>query len=213
VKIGIFAGLLAVGALIALAAERAVPRLTAGRAGPAHAGRLAVVCFFSAAAAGAAGFAYAPGLPLAAALVVLAVLITVTVTDLRSSLIPNRLLLGGVVVTAPLVAASGLQTVGDMLIGAVVCGGLMLLVSILARGGMGGGDVKLSAYIGLSLGWQQGLAALVVGVLLGGVAGIVALLTRRRGLKDAIPYGPYLAAGAAAALLWGGPLVRWWLGL
>lgn len=212
-KIGLSVALLLVGVLITRGADRLVPWLTGGRSRPAGGRPLAVVGVFAAAACVAAGFAYGVGLQLAAVLAILAALIAVTVTDLSSALIPNRLLLIAVMVTAPLVAAARLQAIGDMITGALICGGIMLLVAVIARGGMGGGDVKLSAYIGLVLGWEQGLVALVLGVLLGGLAGIAALVTRRRGLKDTIPYGPYLAAGAALALLWGGPVIRWYLGL
>ncbi|HEX6988803.1 MAG TPA: A24 family peptidase [Bacillota bacterium] len=205
-------GLLLLGLVVAWAADRLADILVGDRSRPA--GRDLLVTIHAAAALAnlAAGSVYGATLPLLAALAVVAALTAVTVTDLRSSLIPNRLLVGAALLTAPLVMAAGLQAPVDMVLGALVCGGLMLLVALLARGGMGGGDVKLSAYIGLVLGWRQGLVALAIGVLLGGLAGVSALVARRRGLRDAIPYGPYLAAGAVLALLGGEALLRWWLG-
>lgn len=80
--------------------------------------------------------------------------------------------------------------------------------------GMGFGDVKLAGVLGLYLGWL-GWAEVVVGgflgFFLGGVIGILLLLTRRAGRKSQIPYGPYMLAGALIAIAWGGALADLYL--
>ena len=94
----------------------------------------------------------------------------------------------------------------------VVCGGLLLAVIavsgwVYARtnpelpGGMGMGDMKLGAMLGAFLGWRLGLFALFVAVMAGGVVAAGLLLAGRKGRKDAVPFGPFLALGGAAALL------------
>jgi leader peptidase (prepilin peptidase)/N-methyltransferase len=76
------------------------------------------------------------------------------------------------------------------------------------------GDVKLAALIGLVLG-SFGLrfvgVAAGAAILFGGVGGLVAL-AMGRGRKSAIPFGPYLAAGAVVAGLWGEPIASWYIG-
>lgn len=75
---------------------------------------------------------------------------------------------------------------------------------------MGWGDVKLSALLGAVLGLQFLLVGLYLGVLVGGVAGIAALIPRRLGFRVAVlPFGPSLALGGLAALFYGRPLVDW----
>jgi leader peptidase (prepilin peptidase)/N-methyltransferase len=75
---------------------------------------------------------------------------------------------------------------------------------------MGGGDMKLGAMLGAFLGWKLGLLALLLGVLAGGAVAVVLLLLGRKGRKDAIPFGPYLALGGAVALLWGDRVLTWY---
>jgi len=93
-------------------------------------------------------------------------------------------------------------------------GGLFALAMISPRG-MGMGDVKLAALIGLvlgSLGLSYVAVAAAAGILLGGVGATVALaLGRSR--KDAIPFGPYLAAGAGVAAFAGHAIAAWYSGL
>jgi len=78
---------------------------------------------------------------------------------------------------------------------------------------MGGGDIKLLAMIGAFLGWQAVLVTLMIGSLTGSLIGMVLLLAQRGDRRTAIPFGPFLAVGAAAALFWGDALIRWYLGL
>jgi leader peptidase (prepilin peptidase)/N-methyltransferase len=100
-------------------------------------------------------------------------------------------------------------------IGFAAFGGGLLVVALIAPRGMGMGDVKLAALIGLVLG-AVGLryvaVAAALAVLLGGVGACLALAIGR-GRRSTIPFGPYLAGGAAAAALFGGPVANWYLGL
>jgi leader peptidase (prepilin peptidase)/N-methyltransferase len=87
-------------------------------------------------------------------------------------------------------------------VGAVaVFGGFALVGRLVLRGeALGMGDVKLAGFIGLALGVQGTVAALVLGVLLAGVVAAVLLVARVRSLRDTIAYGPFLAVGALLGL-------------
>jgi len=89
---------------------------------------------------------------------------------------------------------------------------LMLLPYLLTRGrGMGYGDVKLAAFIGLMSGFPLVLVALLVGIIAGGLVAVFLLVSRMvKSRKAAIPYGPFLAAGAMVALIWGDKIFQWW---
>jgi len=80
--------------------------------------------------------------------------------------------------------------------------GFFLAVALLSRGGMGGGDVKLVALIGVLVGFPEVLWALSSGILVGGIAAIVLLATTDREDERQMPYAPFLCLGALVALLW-----------
>jgi leader peptidase (prepilin peptidase)/N-methyltransferase len=161
-----------------------------------------------------AGAYFATGpdpLLLAKILFFLALLIVATFTDLEHMLIPNRLILAGLAGGAVFMLVLPEPGVVSALAGAAVAGGLLLLLAVVSRGGMGGGDVKLAAVIGLFLGLPLGLVALFAASLLGSVVGMILRLggVLRRG--EPMPFGPFLAAGAVAALFWGEAVLDWYL--
>ncbi len=133
----------------------------------------------------------------------LSLLLAVAVIDLRTFLIPNRLLLAGLALGLPLLLWSRVHPLAYAVAGMAVVGGIMLLVALLARGGMGAGDVKLAGVMGFFLGPGPGLVALFVGFLCGAVLGLLAMLLWGKGRKDYVPFGPALAAGGVVALFWG----------
>jgi leader peptidase (prepilin peptidase)/N-methyltransferase len=146
------------------------------------------------------------------AAVLLAALIAITAIDLRHQIIPDVISLPGIVVgfVANSLLPGGVGWL-DSLIGIAVGGGIFLVIILVSGGGMGGGDMKLGAMLGAFLGWKLGLLALMLGVLAGGAVAVVLLLLGRKGRKEAIPFGPYLALGGAVALLWGDQVLTWYL--
>lgn len=89
---------------------------------------------------------------------------------------------------------------------------LFLLIAVLSRGGMGLGDVKMAALMGIMLGYPSVLVAIFLAILAGGLTAIGLLATRKKGRKQAIPFGPFLALGAMLALLWGNTIWGWYTG-
>lgn len=132
----------------------------------------------------------------------------ISIVDLRERRIPNRMLLvAGPVVTALLVA--GLLLRGEpsrllaVLVGAAALFVLYFVIALIVPAAMGMGDVKLAALLGGALGavgltgWLLGLVA---AFLIGGVVAIIALVTRRVGVRGSIPFGPWMVAGALVGL-------------
>jgi leader peptidase (prepilin peptidase)/N-methyltransferase len=141
-----------------------------------------------------------------------AVLVPVAFIDLDHRIIPNRILLPGAIVGAALVAAIAPDDLLEHLIAAVAAGGFLLLAAIAYPAGMGMGDVKLAAVMGLYLGRSVGpamLAGLLAGTLVG--VGIMARKGMRAGRKTAVPFGPFLALGGVVGLLAGPEVVDWYL--
>jgi leader peptidase (prepilin peptidase)/N-methyltransferase len=152
-----------------------------------------------------------PAAALAAAAFVAAAVVGVilTIVDLRTHRLPNALVLPALAVTLALFAAScAAGAPWSAFVRAVTAGAVLfaffLLLRIVGRGAMGGGDVKLAALVGVLLGWV-GWSAVVVGLaaafLLGGLVGTVLLLTRRASRSTRIPFGPFLVAGTWIGVL------------
>jgi len=91
-------------------------------------------------------------------------------------------------------------------------GGFLLLLAWLWPNGMGGGDIKLAALMGLFLG-RYVVIAIFIGFFLGALGGVLAMSLLGMSRKDQIPFGPYLAVGAVLTLFIGVPLSSWYLGM
>jgi leader peptidase (prepilin peptidase)/N-methyltransferase len=140
-------------------------------------------------------------------LVFVAILAAITLTDLERRVIPNSILLVGAVAGVVRAAATDPSSLPERAIAALAAGGLLLAIGLAYPRGMGMGDVKLAAVMGLYLG-SAVAAALFVAVLAGGIAGIGVMLSRGGAArKVAVPFGPFLALGGVVALLAGDQLV------
>jgi leader peptidase (prepilin peptidase)/N-methyltransferase len=137
----------------------------------------------------------------------LATLAAASLTDLRSRRIPNRLTLGSALFGAAVAAAQSPGRLG-MALAAAVAVSLPLFVTALVRPeGLGMGDAKLVAVLGLYLGWAA-WPALLLSLLLAGLTGaFVAVATRMPPARTALPLAPFIAFGTVGSLLLGsGPL-------
>jgi leader peptidase (prepilin peptidase) / N-methyltransferase len=148
---------------------------------------------------------------LALGLVLVAVLAAVTLTDLERRVIPNAILLAGAALGVGIVAATDPASLPERGIAAVAAAGFLLIAALVYPGGMGMGDVKLAAVMGLFLG-DAVAGAMLVAVLAGALVGIGLMLARGPGArKHAVPFGPFLALGGVVALLAGDQIVDWYL--
>jgi prepilin signal peptidase PulO-like enzyme (type II secretory pathway) len=148
-----------------------------------------------------------------AAAVFMVVLVQVFVFDARHRLILNRVMYPAMVVAllasplSPLLQGeTGLGKIDSAVLGAVVGGGIFLVFVLVSRGGIGLGDAKLTFFMGAVLGMlpiatSPIIKALIYGIVIGGVIAALLLISRLRGMRDFIPYGPYLCIGGAAAVL------------
>jgi leader peptidase (prepilin peptidase)/N-methyltransferase len=140
------------------------------------------------------------------------VLVPITLIDLEVRLIPNALTLAGAGAAVAILAAFDPGALPEHLIAAAAGGGLLFAAVLAYPRGMGMGDVKLVAMLGLFLGRSVGVA-MFAGFLAGTVVGIaiIARLGVAKGRKTAIPFGPYLALGGLVALFAGDAIVGWYL--
>ena len=172
-------------------------------------------CLF---AAMAVRFALDPALP--AFLYLSAVGIALALIDLDVKRLPDALTLPSYIVGAVLLGASALAS-GEArpwlraLLGMAAMYCVYFALAFAYPAGMGFGDVKLSGVLGLYLGWlgwDVWGVGLLAGFLSGGFFGVVLLAMGRAGRKTALPFGPFMIAGALGAVLVGEPVARAWLG-
>ena len=148
---------------------------------------------------------------LALGLVFCGLLVVVTVTDVDRRVIPNAVLFAGALSGMAIAVASDPGSLGERAIGAGAAGGFLLLAALAHPQGMGMGDVKLAAVMGMYLG-RSVVPALLVGFGIGAAVGVT--LIARRGSdarRQAIAFGPSLALGGVVALWWGDAAVEWYL--
>lgn len=131
-----------------------------------------------------------------------AILTTLFITDLEHRLIQHK-----IIFPAILLALAGSPFSPNFnwklaLLGGAVGFVFFYIVALLARGAMGEGDVTLSAFLGLIVGFPNITLALLYGMLLGGVVSLVLLISRRVTLKTFIPYGPFLILAGWFTLVW-----------
>lgn len=138
-----------------------------------------------------------------------ALLGAITIIDLRELRVPNRLLAPAALAAAPLLLVASTAdweglSFGRSILGALAMGGGYFLLALIYPAGMGLGDVKLSPLIGAQLalfGWIPLFRGLLLAFLVIGPVAIVLVLMRRARLKTGLPFAPFMAAGAIAALV------------
>ena len=155
---------------------------------------------------------------LPAFLVFVAALVAITPIDLALRIVPNRIVYPTLFVSAPLLLAAAAvdgdwTSAREAAVGGAAAFATFFVLWYISPKGMGFGDVRLSGVIGMFLGWID-LWHLALGLFLAflsaSVIGIGLMLAGRKGRKDAIPFGPFLALGAMLAVLIGEPLLRWY---
>jgi leader peptidase (prepilin peptidase) / N-methyltransferase len=145
-------------------------------------------------------------------LVFVTVLATVTLTDLEQRVIPNKVLIAGALLCLIIAVPTDPGGLPERAIAAAAAGGIFFLVVLAYPAGMGLGDVKLAATMGLFLG-RAVAPAILVGLLVGSLAGLT--LIARHGAKArkmAIPFGPFLALGGVVGLLAADQMIDLYLG-
>lgn len=140
------------------------------------------------------------------------ILLGIAMTDARQYIIPDEFSWGGLVIGLLFSLAGGLHGFGTALLGAAVGFGLLWLVGtvgtwVFKEDAMGGGDIKMMAMVGAFVGWQGVLLTIFLGALAGSLVFVPLLLL---GNKKLVPFGIFLAIGAAIAYEAGPAIYGWY---
>jgi leader peptidase (prepilin peptidase) / N-methyltransferase len=165
-------------------------------------------------------FTYQLGLhlELIAGLFFVSILVVITITDLREMLIPNRIIFFAMAVGVGLRLFVHSLPVWNYLAASVTGIGILYFIAwissaLLKKEGIGGGDLKLFAFIGLILGIKLTFLAIFMSSLLGTVFGLYLIIARKYDRNRYMPFGPFIAGGSMVTYLWGNQIVQWYMEL
>jgi leader peptidase (prepilin peptidase)/N-methyltransferase len=153
---------------------------------------------------------FGPGIYFLKYAVMLQLLLIISILDIQRGVIPNRfvlLLFFWLFIWQFVWPYHSLQSVA---LGFLIGGALFYVISMLSRGGMGGGDIKLMAVLGFSVGWPYVLIIFMISFVLGALAGVILLAAGKRVLKDSLPFAPFLSLGFLLVIFWGVEIWQWY---
>ncbi len=140
--------------------------------------------------------------------VITSLLIIVTLIDLKTQEIPDRLiifgLMAGLLFNLYDIKADMLQGILGFLLG----GGAFLIIAMVTQGAMGGGDIKLMAVLGLFFGWKMIILIALLSFLLGAIISLILIATKIKGRKDYIPFGPFISIAALITIFYGQQILQ-----
>lgn len=160
-------------------------------------------------------------------LMLLFLLLAIALIDLEHRIVPNVLvaagLLAGSVFYIPILIdywTAGLpawllisQNVLDSIYGMLLGGGVLLLIFLVSRGGMGAGDIKLMAMIGFYVGLRSTAVVMLLGFFIGALVGVLFMIIGRLTRKDALPFAPFLSAATLIEVFWGEQIWNWYINI
>jgi leader peptidase (prepilin peptidase)/N-methyltransferase len=138
-------------------------------------------------------------------------LIVIAFIDYDYQLILNKMLIWFASTGLIINLYIGIVTILDMVIASVVGGGILLLIAIITKGGIGGGDIKFVTALGLWLGLKLTLLTIFLSFIIGGIGSVLLLAFKIKKRKDFIPFGPFIAIAAFISMLYGTEIISWYL--
>ncbi len=158
-----------------------------------------------------------PSLALVGYCVVFSALLVTTVIDWRTMEIPDSMwisiFVGGVMVYLDEIVKSGFTTSGlvERIIGIFAASGVLLILAVVSKGGMGGGDIKLMAACGFLLGWKVVLLALIMGGVIGTLYLVLCAVKNKGKVPRKVPFAPHLSLAVVICMFCGADFITWYL--
>lgn len=147
-------------------------------------------------------------------LVFVSILIVAVHTDLKATLIPDKVVYFGMIVIASLRLFIHPAPFWNYAAAFIIAGGIFYLLAIVSKGGMGGGDIKLFALLGLVLGIQQTLLSIFLSCFFGVMHGLaMAIKHKKRPKGTSIPFAPSIALASIISYVWGDTMWQWYSSL
>ncbi|RKD34591.1 prepilin peptidase [Thermohalobacter berrensis] len=139
-------------------------------------------------------------------------LLVISVIDYQHKIIPDKLNIFGLITGFIFISLYNFK-IGliNGTIGLLIGGGLFLLIAVLTKGAMGGGDIKLMAVIGLWMGWKYIILISLLSFVFGAIISLLLLLFKIKDRKDYIPFGPFIALATFVTILYGSEIIQYYM--
>ncbi|RDW21790.1 prepilin peptidase [Oceanobacillus chungangensis] len=147
------------------------------------------------------------------ALFLVSMLMIILVSDITYMVIQNKILLFFLPLITVMRVIQPLDPWWSPIVGAIVIAVILAIIILVSRGGMGAGDMKLFAVLGIVLGVEKVLLAFFLSCLLGAIIGMLLILFKVIKRKQPVPFGPYIVLAALIAYFYGEMLIDWYLRL
>jgi len=147
------------------------------------------------------------------ALIVVSLAMIIVVTDITYSIIPNKVLLFFLPILVIMRIILPLDPWWSPILGSIVGFGLLFLIIVVSKGGMGAGDMKYFGLLGIVFGFPQILLVFFLSTLYGAVVNGLLLLMKKVSRKSRVPFGPYISFAALTVIYFGEQIINWYLSL
>jgi len=140
-------------------------------------------------------------------------LIVIAIIDYYHQIIPDTINIFGLVCgfVFHIINFNGFSNLLQYVLGFLIGGGVLLLIAVVTKGAMGGGDIKLMAVLGLWLGLKYTLLTLFLSFFLGGLISIILIAFKLKGRKDMIPFGPFIVLATIVTLFYGNDIISYYI--
>lgn len=125
-------------------------------------------------------------------MILTSILLVISIIDIKIKIIPNKLLILGIGIGIIMIFFNDNISIISALLGCVICGGLIGIISIVTKGSIGLGDAKLLACVGIWFGLQTTLGIMLISTILSGLVGLILLTFKRVNRKTTMPFAPYI---------------------
>ncbi|RDW16439.1 prepilin peptidase [Oceanobacillus arenosus] len=146
------------------------------------------------------------------ALLLISMLMIILVSDIKYMVIQNKVLVFFLPLLIIMRVVQPLEPWWSPIVGAIVIAVILAIIILVSRGGMGAGDMKLFAVLGIVLGVEKVLLAFFLSCLLGAVIGMLLMLFNIIKRRQPVPFGPYIVFAALIAYFYGDSMIDWYLG-
>jgi len=145
-------------------------------------------------------------------------LTVVSFIDLDHFILPDKFTLPGIVIGILGSLVNPERHFIDSILGVILGGGFLWAIAYIyyllkKQEGMGGGDIKLMAWIGAVLGWKSIAFVILVSSIVGSLIGLIIIWKNKGNLKTVIPFGPYIAIAVVIYVFWGASIAHWYISI
>jgi leader peptidase (prepilin peptidase)/N-methyltransferase len=125
-------------------------------------------------------------------LILSCILLFISIIDITAKIISNKLIIIGMIIGVIMVFLNDNITIMSSLLGCMICGGIVAVISIITKGSIGMGDAKLFACVGIWFGLQTTLGIMLIATMLSGFVGLILLTFKKVNRKTTMPFAPYV---------------------